>query len=73
MNVCVVITVATVMLLRDFAPYGIIFIIVCVYYLIFPSFLTGNLPVFIIKSKQTKFGKCLPQFGSEYWYILLSI
>jgi hypothetical protein len=32
MNVCVVITVIMVMLLRDFGPYGIIFMIMCVYY-----------------------------------------
>jgi uncharacterized YccA/Bax inhibitor family protein len=29
-NVCVVITVAMVMLLRDFGPYGIIFMNLCV-------------------------------------------
>jgi hypothetical protein len=31
MNVCVVITVAMVILLREFGPYGIIFIAMCVY------------------------------------------
>jgi hypothetical protein len=31
MNVCVVITIAMVMLLRDFQPYGIIFMTMCVY------------------------------------------
>jgi hypothetical protein len=30
-HVCVVITVAMVIMLRDFAPYGIIFITMCVY------------------------------------------
>jgi hypothetical protein len=30
LNVCVVITVAILMLLRDFGPYGIIFLNVCV-------------------------------------------
>jgi uncharacterized SAM-binding protein YcdF (DUF218 family) len=42
MNVCAVITVAMVVLLRDFLPYGII--LMCVYQIL-PSFLTGNLPV----------------------------
>jgi hypothetical protein len=32
MNVCVVTTVAMVMLLRDFRPYGIIFMTMYVYY-----------------------------------------
>jgi hypothetical protein len=35
MNVCVVITVAMVMLLRDFGPYGIIFVSMCVYHFTF--------------------------------------
>jgi hypothetical protein len=43
MNVCVVITVAMVMLLRDFGPYRIIF--VTVYFISFPAFLTVNLLV----------------------------
>jgi hypothetical protein len=34
--VCVVITVAVVMLLRDFRPYGIIFTTMRVYYFRFP-------------------------------------
>jgi hypothetical protein len=32
MNVCAVITIAMIMLLRDFGPYGIIFMTACVYY-----------------------------------------
>jgi hypothetical protein len=32
MNVCVVITVDMIMLLRDFGPNGIIFMTMCVYY-----------------------------------------
>jgi hypothetical protein len=31
MSVCVVKTVALLMLLRDFEPYGIIFLTMCVY------------------------------------------
>jgi hypothetical protein len=39
MNVCVVITVAMVMLLQDFGPYGILFMTVFLLLSIFPSFL----------------------------------
>jgi hypothetical protein len=43
-TVCIVITVAMVMLMRDFGPYGIMFVTACVYcFKIFPSSLTGNL------------------------------
>jgi hypothetical protein len=42
-NVCVVITVAMVMLLSDFGPYGIMFMTMCLLLFIFPSFLTSNL------------------------------
>jgi hypothetical protein len=43
--VCVVITVATIMLLRYFGPYGIIFMTVCLPLQIFPPFLISNLIV----------------------------
>jgi hypothetical protein len=32
MTMCVVITVAMIMLIRDFGPYGIILMTMCVYY-----------------------------------------
>jgi hypothetical protein len=48
MNVCVVITVFIVMLLRDIGAYGIIFMTVCLVIQIFPSFLRGNLLVYLI-------------------------
>jgi hypothetical protein len=35
-ELCVVITVAMIMLLRDFGPCGIIFMTMCVYYFRFP-------------------------------------
>jgi hypothetical protein len=40
---CVVITVATVMLLREIWSYRIIFMTVCLLLQIFPLFLTGTL------------------------------
>jgi hypothetical protein len=43
---CAVITVAIVMLLIDFGPYGIISMAVCLLLYIFPSFVTGTLLVF---------------------------
>jgi hypothetical protein len=43
MNACVVITVAVVMSLKNFGPYGVIFIIMCLLFLILRSFLTGKL------------------------------
>jgi len=50
MDLCVVITVAMVMLLRDFGLCGIIFMTVRVYYFIIsPSLLTGSLLVSNIK------------------------
>jgi hypothetical protein len=39
MNVCVVITIAVIMLLRDLGPYGIIFMTICFYYFDFPVIL----------------------------------
>jgi hypothetical protein len=45
MNVCDVKTVAMVVPLTDFEPYGIIFMTMCVYYFNFPLCLTGNLLV----------------------------
>jgi hypothetical protein len=45
MKMCVVKTVAIVMLLRDSRPYGIIFMTVCLLLSIFPPLLTDNLLV----------------------------
>jgi hypothetical protein len=41
MNMCVVITVTMIMLLRDFGPYGIIFTTMCIYYFSVAVFLDG--------------------------------
>jgi hypothetical protein len=47
MNVCGLMDVATVMLLRKFGPYRITFMIIRFYYFpILPSFLTDNLLIF---------------------------
>jgi hypothetical protein len=48
MNVCVVITVAMVMLWRDFGPYGILFMTVCVYYFNVPVILDGKFTSLIV-------------------------
>jgi hypothetical protein len=51
-DVCAAITVAMVMLVRDFGPNRIIFMTVCVLLLpIFSSFLTGNLVFLLIVSE----------------------
>jgi hypothetical protein len=39
---CVVITVAMVMLLRDFRPYGMLFMTMCLYYFRFAVILDGK-------------------------------
>jgi hypothetical protein len=45
---CLVITVAMVILLRYFVSYGVIFPTACLLLQIFPSFLSGNLLVLFI-------------------------
>jgi hypothetical protein len=73
-TVCVVITVAMVMLLRDFVSYGIklMTVCVCVCVCIFPSFLTGNLLV-IISSSDVEHPVLLPESFMYFLFAIVSV